>query len=229
MSFATDYFQYKYNLSYTTAKNYVAGIPAVIIVGVIIWSNLTQRIGKKGLLLLFSGVISSGCYILMYFIKSNGPDHLIVGLIPVFLIGIWFSLFEASFWSSIAIMCPEKTLGVAYGIANTANNLGLALMPLLYGWLNTPPSYESYEASTIVLTIQALVGLFFCAMVYISDIRGTRRLDLPELVDPPVWQKTKKEFEIYAQKNDFESIQQDSIGADIENSGLVLGKGRSGK
>ena len=51
MSFATDYFQYKYSLTYATAKNYAAGIPAVIIVGMIIWSNLTQRIGKKGLLL----------------------------------------------------------------------------------------------------------------------------------------------------------------------------------
>lgn len=121
----------------------------------------------------------------MYFIKSNGPDHIIVGLIPVFCIGVWFSLFEASFWSSIAIMCPEKTLGVAYGIANTANNIGLAFMPLLYGWLNTPASYESYEASTIVLIIQALVGLCFCVIVYVSDLRGTRKLDLPELADPP--------------------------------------------
>jgi len=70
--------------------------------------------------------------------------------------------------------------GIAYGIVNTVNNIGLSLFPILFGTINTPPSKESYTNSVIVLIIQSAVGFTFCVWIYIRDMKGAKFLHLPE-------------------------------------------------
>jgi hypothetical protein len=45
---ATDYFEFSYGLDYQDAKNYAAGISMSVIVFLLIFSNLTVKIGAKG-------------------------------------------------------------------------------------------------------------------------------------------------------------------------------------
>ena len=112
-------------------------------------------------------------------------------MIPTFSLGIWFGLYESSFWASISILVNPRNLlskkskflqksvdqilnknlnaqrqgasynaksllrsgsfddyvkrmpnlsGIAYGITSTATNIGLAVFPLLYGYINNNPS-----------------------------------------------------------------------------------------
>jgi len=72
---------------------------------------------------------------------------------------------------------PKRTpniSGIAYGIVNTANNIGLSLFPILFGYINTPPSLESYNKSVLVLIGQCCVGFMFCAAVFVIDMKGKR-------------------------------------------------------
>lgn len=109
MSFATDYFQYRYDLSYSCAKNFAAGIPLIVMVVLLIFSNLTQKYGKKGLMLLISSSLSVITFGLVYFIPINGKDSIGYSLIPAILIGIYFGIYQAAYWPSIAMIVDRKS------------------------------------------------------------------------------------------------------------------------
>jgi len=142
------------------------------------FSSFTQKWGMKGQMLFVAGILSIFGYLLIYFLPANENDAYYIALLPIFIVGCWFSLFEAAYWSSISIMCLPENLhkgqarkkleiqnmnsnkdnssnpkevekkllqdqrdqnqqermpdisGVAYGIVNTSNNIGLCLFPL---------------------------------------------------------------------------------------------------
>lgn len=189
-SLATDYFETRYSLEYNTAKNYAAGLPAIIVVFLFLFSLYTEKYGKKGVMLFTSGILSIIGYILIYAIPITEENKYIVALVPCIFIGIWFSIYSASYWSSISLVVPDHLNGIAFGITNTTNNIGMALYPILFGWLNTPPSGNSYEKSTLTLIIISAAGATFLFFVFIKDYYGKQNLHLSEKA-----QKEKAEAE----------------------------------
>jgi MFS family permease len=53
--------------------------------------------------------------------------------IPIFLLGVAFSLIPAAMWPSVAKIVPEYRLGSAYGLMFSVQNIGLFLFPILIG------------------------------------------------------------------------------------------------
>ena len=149
-------------------------------------------------MLVFGGIFSVLGYIIPYFIKTTEASKYYQALIPTFIVGIWFALYESCFWSSVSILVQPKNIlyrqrefqqksvsqilgpaldpmptgteynlktilksksyedycermpnlsGIAYGIINTVANIGLAVLPLLYGYINNEPSEDTYNTS----------------------------------------------------------------------------------
>lgn len=190
---ATDYFEFSYNLSYAEAKNYAAGVSLSVIVFLLIFSNLTARIGCKGFMLLAASFLSVACYGSMWILSITVGQSQALAWVPVVGVGMWFGIYQAAYWPGISIVVDqavqnrrkklglpggsnsETTLsGVAFGITNAINNIGLGLWPLLFGYINSPPSQESYETSTLFFVMIGFLGFCFLGTLCFRDYCGEK-------------------------------------------------------
>jgi MFS family permease len=55
--------------------------------------------------------------------------------IPLFMLGIAFSLIPAAMWPSVTKIVEENRLGTAYGLMFSIQNLGLWAFPMLIGYV----------------------------------------------------------------------------------------------
>lgn len=62
---------------------------------------------------------------------------------------MWFSLYSAAMWPAIPLVVESKMMGVAYGLINAGNNLGLALYPFIFGYINGANTPQAYDHSMI--------------------------------------------------------------------------------
>lgn len=69
---------------------------------------------------------------------------------------------------------------VAFGIANAINNIGMAIYPILFGWINTPASESSYVTSTLFLIAQAAAGAVCMGVLWWLDMKGLKILNRRE-------------------------------------------------
>ena len=54
---------------------------------------------------------------------------------PMCFMGIGYSILACALWPMVAFVIPEHQLGTAYGIMQSVQNLGLAVVPIIAGWL----------------------------------------------------------------------------------------------
>ncbi|MBI9039523.1 MAG: MFS transporter, partial [Bacteroidales bacterium] len=112
--------------------------------------------------------------------------------IPMFALGIAFSMVPAAMWPSVAKFVPEKQIGSAYGAMFSIQNLGLFGFPLLIGLVLdktnpgiTPNMVVSGEASynyqwaILMLACLGIVGLVFAFLLKREDKTSGYGLELP--------------------------------------------------
>ena len=108
--FVTDFMQYKFVMSYSDAKYYASGLPAVVVVSIQLWSNQTEKIGKKGWMQCISGLIGICGYILTFFAPSDKDTGHYYALVPTIIVGFWFGMYQSAYWSGISILIEPKRL-----------------------------------------------------------------------------------------------------------------------
>ncbi|MEN9444581.1 MAG: hypothetical protein RIS47_1471, partial [Bacteroidota bacterium] len=114
--------------------------------------------------------------------------HLIFALtqvwpyIPIALLGIAFSLVPAALWPSVAKLVKDSQLGTAYGLMGAVQNIGLAIFPMLAGYIldiSNPTvtselvaagkaSYD-YTITMLMFAGLGLVGLLFSFLLLRAD------------------------------------------------------------
>jgi MFS family permease len=107
-------------------------LASLIIWGTIVFTPLfglfVDRRGRRATLMVF------GSFLLIVV-------HLILSLtrvtpyVPMFILGIAFSLVPAAMWPAVALIVEEKKLGTAYGVMTSVQNLGLWGFPILAGYI----------------------------------------------------------------------------------------------
>lgn len=65
--------------------------------------------------------------------------------VSMILMGISYSTLAASLWPMVALIVPKQQLGTAYGLMQSVQNLGLALISLLTGYLVDEAGYFVLE------------------------------------------------------------------------------------
>lgn len=144
MSFSTDYYQFRYNLDYSIAKNYASATSGVAMVGMVVFSTFTGKYGKKGYLLVVSSCLAVFTYAFMYLVDVGVNSGMISAIFPVFMIGLYFSMYQSCYWSAIVMITEKKAMAVAFGSINALDNIGLSLYPIMFGAINKIESLESY-------------------------------------------------------------------------------------
>lgn len=95
-------------------------------------------------------------------------------IIPIITLGLVFSLVPAALWPTMVKLVPEKTIGTAYGLTYSIQNLGLWAFPIIAGWmLDTfnPGNPEVLEYTNVLLMFAALglAGLLFAYLLLRYD------------------------------------------------------------
>ena len=165
LDFSADFLFNKFEVSLEMANTLASLIVFGTIVFTPIFGWIVDKYGKRASLMM----LGSGLLILV---------HLVFGLtsltpyIPLFLLGISFSLVPAAMWPAVPFIVPEKRIGTAYGMMFAIQNIGLFVFPYLAGWIldltnpdvvakNVALGLESYDYTYTMLMFAVLGGIGF--------------------------------------------------------------------
>lgn len=180
-SYCPDLLHNKFNLSIE-----LSGIlSSVIIWGTIVFTPIfgyfVDKKGKRASLMF----LGSGLLILSHLILSL---TYITPYVPMFILGIAFSLVPAAMWPSVALIVEEKKLGTAYGTMASIQNLGLWAFPIIAGWVldKTNPGVAAgnldYTYTILVFAGLGFIGFVLAYLLRKNEIKGkSHGLELPSI------------------------------------------------
>ena len=185
IKFAPDLLQNKFGFELTKAAN----ITSMVYYGTIIFTPLfglfTDLRGKSATIMIYGSM-------LLILVHATLSLTTINAIIPMFLLGIAFSLIPAAMWPAVAKIVEESRLGTAYGLMFSVQNLGLWAFPILIGVVldrsNPGVTAETvsqglarYDYTNPILMLAGLgfLGLIFAYLLKREDRTSGFGLELP--------------------------------------------------
>lgn len=120
------FFERKYDYTPEEANTVNSIIYSIAAVASPICGYIVDRTGRNVMWVFLSTVITIGAHALLAFSFVNPY----VGTI---IMGIAYSMLASSLWPLVALIIPEYQLGTAYGICQSVQNLGLAVVSMFAG------------------------------------------------------------------------------------------------
>jgi MFS family permease len=108
-------------------------------------------------------------------------------MVPMFLLGVTFSLVPAAMWPAIARIVGDNRLGTAYGLTFSIQNIGLWALPIVIGMVldGTNPG---------VATAQTAAAELATAREHVEEILGRRELGMLDVRPEPLTDDEKREL-----------------------------------
>jgi len=79
-------------------------------------------------------------------------------------------------WPAVPLIVEKNRVGTAFGLMTMVQNLGLALFPLLNGWLRE--ATKDYRASMVMFALLGCTGFVFALLLKRADKRAGNVLEL---------------------------------------------------
>ncbi len=117
---------------------------------------MVDHFGKRSLLMAFGSFILFPVYVIMGYTDISL-------YIPMFFMGLSFSLIPAVIWPSVAMIVPERSLGTAYGLMTMVQAVGLSFFNIFVGYIND--STGSYGVGMWIFSSLSFVGLLFAFLL----------------------------------------------------------------
>eukprot|EP01017_Pseudomicrothorax_dubius_P050230 TRINITY_DN9472_c0_g1_i2.p1 TRINITY_DN9472_c0_g1~~TRINITY_DN9472_c0_g1_i2.p1 ORF type:complete len:120 (+),score=23.73 TRINITY_DN9472_c0_g1_i2:65-424(+) len=92
----------------------------------------------------------------------------------------FYSIFVTIIWPSIALIVDTKYLGTAYGLTTAVQNSGMALFPLIVGYLHDTfidDGKAGYFWVSIFLIVMAIFGFLFTVLLLFFEIKSDGPLE----------------------------------------------------
>ncbi len=185
VKYAPDLLTNKFGLDPELSGKITSILPFGTILFTPLFGTLTDNKGKSASIMVYGSVLLIVVH-LMFALTSITP------YIPMFLLGVAFSLIPAAMWPSVAKIVPEHRLGSAYGLMFSVQNLGLWAFPILIGKVldisNPEVTPEALAAGTatydytnpiLMLTLLGLAGVVFAFLLKKEDKTSGYGLELP--------------------------------------------------
>ena len=185
VKYAPDLLSNKFGLDQELAGRITSILPFGTILFTPLFGTFTDNRGKSATLMIYGSVLLIIVH-LMFALTSITP------YVPMFLLGVAFSLIPAAMWPSVAKIVPEHRLGSAYGLMFSIQNLGLWAFPILIGKVLdisnpevTPVTLEAgtavydYTNPILMLTFLGAFGVLFAILLKREDKVSGLGLELP--------------------------------------------------
>ncbi len=185
LKFATDMLENKFGLPGELSGKITSILPLGTIIFTPLFGLFTDLRGKSASVM----ILGSFMLILVHFAFSFTN---ITPYVPMFVLGIAFSLVPAAMWPSVAKIVETNRIGTAYGIMFSVQNLGLWAFPILIGkvldisnpgitqeMVNAKEAAYNYTNPIIMLAFLGILGIVFALLLKREDKRSGIGLELP--------------------------------------------------
>lgn len=174
---ATELLTVRYGYRFEEAKEItIAPEIAFVIVSPFV-SKIIEVRGWKPLFILFSAILFSLTYTLMYFLESERSYLVYICFTSV---GVCFSIVSCALFSSVALSIPKAGVSMGYSILTTIENIGLSSLPLYFGQLSQTRTAEAYNNCLLSLVVLSVGATLCSVLLLIHDNRKSQLLTLPE-------------------------------------------------
>jgi len=168
--------------------------------------TFADKYGKRIVIIFIASLIFCLDHLGIAFLPDATEDdpnyYMVVGLLGV---GLFYSVYAAVFWPCIPLVVGQKLMGVGYGLAFSAENLMLALLPLALGAIHdsTIETRQGYFWTQITLAGVVAIAVVISVWVYIQDKSKGGILDKPsveaeaEVEEEPITKYGKAKSKVY--------------------------------
>jgi MFS family permease len=117
------------HVSPQTASLLVGMEPFFSLIGMPIFGLLADRYGHRALLMMFGSLLLVPAFPMLGFTNVQP-------VIPMAMMGVAFALVPAVMWPALVYVVDRSRLGLANGMLDSVQQLGLVIINLLIGWTN---------------------------------------------------------------------------------------------
>lgn len=189
VKYAPDLLVNKFGMNAELAGRITSILPFGTILFTPLFGTYTDNKGKSASLMVWGSILLIVVH-LMFALTTITP------YVPMFLLGVAFSLIPAAMWPSVAKIVPENRLGTAYGLMFSIQNIGLWAFPMLIGKVLdisnpdvTPETLREgtaaydYTNPILMLTVLGLLGVLFAFLLKKEDKVSGYGLEQPNKED----------------------------------------------
>jgi MFS family permease len=179
LGYAPDFLMNKFGFSEKISGDLTTILPFGTIVFTPIFGWFTDNKGKSASVMVLGSFI-----LIMVFIVFSFTS--LTPYIPLFFLGVAFSLVPAAMWPAVARIVEPKRQGTAYGIMFSIQNWGLMLFPWIIGTVldltnkgkpeGTP---LDYTYAVILLSVLGIFGMSFAFLLKREDKTSGFGIELP--------------------------------------------------
>jgi len=142
-------------------------LPLTAMLATPLFGLVVDRIGKRALLMIGGSILLMPVYLLMAYSQVSL-------LVPVWLMGIAFSLIPAVMWPSVAYIVDQSRLGTAYALMTLFQQIGFFILNLLIGKANDYAgaglaNVAGYDLGMWIFSILGFVGLTFAILLRMRE------------------------------------------------------------
>jgi MFS family permease len=143
--------------------------PLFSLIGMPIFGLLADRYARRSLLMMFGSLLIVPVFPMLGY-ASIPP------VIPMALMGVAFALAPAVMWPALVYIVDKSRLGLANGMLDTVQQLGLIAINLLVGWANdhwlaSATNAAGYHAGLWIFTGIALSTVLFAFALWRVETR----------------------------------------------------------
>ena len=128
-----------------------------------VFGQMVDRVGRRASMMVVGSLLMVPAFLIMGFTMVSPA-------FPMIMLGASFVLVPAAMWPSIPLLVEKNRVGTAFGLTTMIQNVGLAVFPVLNGFLRD--TTENYTASMVMFSSLGLFGLLFAFALLRSDRRG---------------------------------------------------------
>ena len=166
-TFAVKYFIHAHHLGRDAAGFQLSILTLCTMVGTPLFGLLSDRIGKRALLMTFGSMLLIPVFLLMAYSQ-------VTLYLPMSMLGVAFALVPAIIWPSIAYIVEERTLGTAYGLMTMIENMGMATVNWILGLANDnahagPDNPDGYRPMLYILTGLGVLSMVFAYLLRVRE------------------------------------------------------------
>ncbi len=185
LKYAPDMLENKFGFSGELSGLIVAILPFGTIVFTPLFGLFTDYKGKSASVMILGSFLLILVHLTFTFTRISP-------YIPMFILGVAFSLVPAAMWPSLAKIIENNKIGTAYGIMFSIQNVGLWVFPLLIGkildasnpgitqeMIKNNEAYFNYTNPMLMLAFLGILGIIFAFLLRREDRASGFGLEQP--------------------------------------------------